>query len=78
MGTGRYHYSVKSKNAIADSGLMASIRKMVEAAKSDTLHTCIDCGEPSSMHINRSYMVVRFDNHRQLAESGGVRSQWFE
>jgi hypothetical protein len=78
MGTGRYHYSVKSKNSMADSGLMNSIRKVVESAESATLDTCIYCGRPGSMNNNKGYMMVRSERHRQLAESGSVTSPWFD
>lgn len=78
MGTGRYHYVIKSKNAIADLGLLGSIRKLVESAECETLDTCIYCGEPGSMHNHRGYMLVRCERHRQLAESGTVESPWLD
>jgi hypothetical protein len=78
MGTSRYHYTVKSKDVLADSGLLASIRNLVESAEAETLDTCIYCGEVGSMHNHRGYMLVRCDHHKQLAESEEAESPWFD
>ena len=78
MGSGRYHYAIKSKGVMAGAGIIASIRKLVESAESETVNTCIYCGEPGSMHNNKGYMLVCCDLHRKLAESGVGESPWFE
>jgi hypothetical protein len=78
MGTGRYHYAIKSRGAMADAGIIASIRTLVESAESATLDTCIYCGEPGSLHNHKGYMLVRCDNHKQLAEGGSAGSPWLQ
>jgi hypothetical protein len=81
MGSGRYHYAIKPKDAIADSSLLASIRKLVESAEAETLDTCIYCGEKGLMHNHRGYMLVRCDRHKQLADAGMheiSESPWFQ
>lgn len=78
FGTARYRWGLARKPIAAKSLISASIRKLVDAAESETQDTCIYCGKPGTIQNFQGYLLVECEEHRRLTELGPRKSPWFE
>ena len=78
IGSARYKWSLKLKRrpSGAEGIVFDKVMELVLAEEDATAVKCIYCGTPGSLHQLHGYLLVRCEQHRELADAGQAGSPW--